>query len=220
MSLFRTPYFINHDRRERFPWSLYHRPLQVGFRRIIGAAKERLRRTPRVLVVGCGLEPIFPGVDAIFYGCDIDPYAIEACRKRYPGMAERLAICPHPYALPEEEAFRNPFDVVLAKEVIEHVEDPERWARLLAERVAPRGSLALSTPNYGPESTLGLIERTALEWIARFDGYSRRHIHLSKFDRKRLASLDLGPEMELIEIDIPWTRWTLLGHWRRLGPST
>lgn len=208
-----APYFVNHARKDRFPWSVYHRPLIDGFAQALAP-----HRGGRVLVVGCGLEPFFPGVNGVtFFGCDLDPQAIAESKKLFPEMKDRLAVCPSENELPREGAFEGDFDVVLAKEVVEHLPTPEPWARMLAARVKVGGSLLLSTPNYGLDSSLGILERTVLEWVARKDGYTRAHIHPSKFDRKRLRALDVGPGMELVDIDIPWTRWTLLGHWRRVG---
>lgn len=204
-----TSYFDNHDRRLRFPWSLYHGELS---RRVAGAIRS-VGPTPRVLVVGCGLEPTIPGAPpgAEIWACDLDPRAIEVCRARHPELAGRLAVSPGPYALPAELA--GPFDVVVAKEVIEHVEDPTRFAEVLAKAVAPGGKLVLTTPNYGRLSTLPILERTILEWIARRDGSSRRHIHPSRFDRARLAHLAVPLRLE--SIAVTRTGWALVGVWRR-----
>ncbi len=210
-------YFSNHARKDRFPWSIYHRPLLTGFRQVLATAPAGAR----VLIVGCGLEPVVPGVSGVtFFGCDLDSNAVAESRRLFPEMADRLATCPSQVALPSEGAFAGDFDVVLAKEVIEHLPEPEPWARMLARRVRVGGSLVLSTPNYGLDSSLGVLERTVLEWVARRDGYSRAHIHPSKFDRARLRALDVGPGMQLERIEVPWTRWTLLGHWRRTAPVT
>ena len=219
-----APYFVNHARKDRFPWSVYHRPLIDGFRRVLEDIGRRVGpgedgAGARVLVVGCGLEPFFPGVRGVtFYGCDLDPQAIEESQRLFPEMKERLAVCPSQNELPSVGAFAGDFDVVLAKEVVEHLPDPAPWAQMLARRVKVGGALVLSTPNYGLDSSLGVLERTVLEWVARKDGYTRAHIHPSKFDRRRLRDLDVGRGMELVDIDIPWTRWTLLAHWRRVAP--
>lgn len=204
-------YFVNHARKDRLPWSLYHRPITDALVRIV-----RRYHRPRVLVVGCGLEPTLPGLpEAVFHACDLDPRAIDACKRALPEMASRLAACPSELELPSEGELAGDFDVVIAKEVVEHLPDPAPWARLLASRVKLGGVLLLTTPNYGLDSTLGLLESTVLEWIARRDGYSRRHIHPSKFTARSFARLDVGPGMRLVEVDVPWTRWTLLGHWTR-----
>ena len=84
-----VPYFVNHDRRRRFPWSLYHRGLE---RRLARAVAALPAARPRVLVVGCGLEPFVPDViGPIYYGADLDAASIATCRSRYPQVAERLA---------------------------------------------------------------------------------------------------------------------------------
>jgi SAM-dependent methyltransferase len=207
-------YFANHARRTLFPWSLYHRDLAGRIAAVVRAHGHH----PRVLVVGCGTEPYVEGgpEGATYHGCDLDPRAIDVCRGLYPAMADRLAVCPSGESLPDQGPFAAPFDVVVAKEVIEHILTPEPWARTLAARVALGGSLVLTTPNYGTFSTLPLLEATVLELVARRDGYSRAHIHPSKFDRRRLAALDVGPGMGLTSVQQTWSGWALLGHWTRI----
>ncbi len=206
-------YFKNHDRRTRLPWSLYHGELD---RRVAEAVRAH-GVSPRVLVVGAGLDPRVAGAPPLAeqWACDLDPRAVAASRARHPEMASRIASSPSPYALPDAPGFEGPFDVIVAKEVVEHLDDPGRWARVLASRVAPRGSLVLTTPNYGRFSTLALLERTVLEWIARRDGYSREHIHPSKFDARRLSALDVGPAMVLDEVVTTRLGWALVGRWHR-----
>ena len=212
-----APYFDNHARRNRFPWSLYHSDLGRAIARVV----REHGPTPRVLVVGCGLEPTVPGAPpgAELFGCDVDVRAIEACRALYPHMTSRLAVCPSENELPSVGELAGDFDIVLAKEVIEHLRDPGPWARALTRRVRIGGELVLSTPNYGWLSTLALLERTVLEWIARRDGYTRTHIHPSKFDRRTFAALDVGDGMDLVRVRVAPTGWTLLGRWRRVAPA-
>lgn len=206
-------YFSNHDRRLKFPWSLYHRGLA---RRLAHALDERPQPRPKVLVVGCGLEPFVPGAERPeYFGVDLDESSIAACRQRFPDMRERLAVCPGPYELPRQGAFDIAFDAIVAKEVIEHLDDPERWVRTLAGALAPGGELLLTTPNYGRWSTLALLEATVLELVARRDGYSRKHLHPSRFDRRRLSELRIAPDVTLIGIETTRTGWALFGRWRK-----
>lgn len=208
-------YFSNHERRLRLPWSLYHRELD----QLVLGAVERFGRAPRVLVVGAGLAPLIEGapLDTEHFACDLDARAIDACRARHPLMAARFAVCPGPYQLPDEP---RDVDVVVAKEVIEHVDDPARFAAALASRVRVGGELVLTTPNYGAPWLLPLLERTALEWIARRDGFSRRDIHPSRFDLERLARLDAGAGMTLVEARRTSTTWALFARFRRIAPCS
>jgi SAM-dependent methyltransferase len=106
-------------------------------------------------VVGCGLELFVPGVDGpVYYGADLDGASIDACRALYPELAARLGTCRSAYELPVEGAFDVEFDAIVAKEVIEHLDDADRWVRGLAARLSPGGELLLRTPNYGRLSTL------------------------------------------------------------------
>jgi SAM-dependent methyltransferase len=207
-------YFSNHDRRNRFPWSIYHSDLARRLARVVSGVPSA-----RVLVVGCGLEPFIEGgpAGAEYFGCDIDPRTIEACREAYPGMRDRLAVCLSNDSLPDQGPFEGPFDVVVAKEVIEHILDPEPWVQILARRVRKGGSLVLTTPNYGRFSTLPLLEATVLEIFARRDGYSRKDIHPSRFDPERLRRLDAGEGMRLLRIELTWTRWAMVGTWTRVA---
>jgi len=212
-----APYFLNHNRRLRFPWSIYHGALDTVIRRQI--ARYVGVAAPRVLVVGAGLDPLLPGFAAAneaCFACDLDENAVAACQSAYPQMAKRIAVCPSPTVLPSGPGFSDPFDIVAAKEVVEHLDAPAPWARALCTRLRKGGVLVLSTPNYGYDSTLALLERTVLEGIARRDGYSRQGIHPSKFDRRRLRELDLGANMSLLEVKTTWNRWALVGAWRKL----
>lgn len=169
----------------------------------------------KILVIGCGLEPFIPGVEGpVYYGADLDPASISACKARYPELAARLGACPGPYELPRGGAFDEQFDAIVAKEVIEHLDDPQRWMEALAGRLEIGGELLITTPNYGTFSTLPILEATLLELFARCDGYSRKHIHPSRFTRKRLETLTL-PGMELLRIESTLTGWALFARWRK-----
>jgi SAM-dependent methyltransferase len=212
-----TPYFRNHDRRRRFPWTLYHRPLESLLARALNSREPGLR----VLVVGCGFEPFVPGVDHVeYYGADLDERSIAACRERFPELRDRLALCSDPYGLPREAEFETGFDAIVAKEVIEHLEEPARWVSTLSERLAPGGELMLTTPNYGRLSTLGLLESTVLEVLARRDGYSRKHIHPSRFTPRTFRHLEVPADLDLVELSVTWTRWAMFGRWMKRRKSS
>jgi 2-polyprenyl-3-methyl-5-hydroxy-6-metoxy-1,4-benzoquinol methylase len=95
------------------------------------------------------------------------------------------------------DAVGSGFDVVVAADVIEHVRDPGRLLRHMAEVASPRGQILISTPNFG-------------HWYARvrvvtgtFD-YDRRGIldqtHLRFFTRKSLRRLFTANGLDLMEL--------------------
>jgi 2-polyprenyl-3-methyl-5-hydroxy-6-metoxy-1,4-benzoquinol methylase len=158
-----SDYFVNQGRSRRFPWSLYHAPLE----RSLGAfldlvARERTSAT--VLAVGCGLLveigrlPQSVSIVAI----DIDVRAVEAVQRLGdPRVKKAVVVAP---SSPVSEL--GQFDAIYAKEVIEHIVPWQDYLRGLHDALTPGGRLWLSTPNYG-EPWLPVLEATALELIGR-----------------------------------------------------
>ncbi len=174
-------YFSNHRLKLRFPWKLYHGPIVRELGRALQTA-----RGGEVLNVGSGpfleLEQL-PTTGARFTLCDIDPRAIETAKELHGSKIARAVVIEPNEPLPLDD---GTYDLVVSMDVIEHVPDPMPWVREVARVIKPGGRLFLTTPNYG-FSTLGLLERTALEAIARAQGFSRKDLHPSKFHKRRLA---------------------------------
>jgi SAM-dependent methyltransferase len=174
-------YFSNHRMKLRFPWSLYHSP-------IVESAASVLQRSAAREVLNIGAGPFFElsRLDAPgrrFTICDIDSRAMDVARSRHGERIARADVVPPGAPLPYDDAS---FDVVLSMDVIEHVDPPLPWLREAWRVLKPRGTLFLTTPNYGSRS-LRLLESTALEVLARAQGFSRKDIHPTKFDEARLV---------------------------------
>jgi SAM-dependent methyltransferase len=182
-------YFANHARGRRFPWTLYHRPLERDLARFLRAVAEE-HPAGEVLVVGCGLlhevDAAPPGL--AFHVVDIDARAVDAVRaRRDPRIASAAVVAPEqPLELTALGRAGRPFAAVYAKEVVEHILAWPAWLAGLRRALAPGGRAWLSTPNYG-EPWLPAIEATVLEVIARRSGFSRRHLHPTRFGRGSLA---------------------------------
>lgn len=182
-------YFPNHARARRFPWTLYHGPLEADLGRFL---RQVAAENPagEVLVVGCGL---LHELDAAprglgFHVADVDPRAVDAVlARRDPRILGGTVVAPEaPLALAALGRAGRGFAAAYAKEVIEHVLAWPVWLAGLRRALVPGGRLWLSTPNYG-EPWLPALEATALELVARRSGFSRRDLHPSRFSARALA---------------------------------
>ena len=118
-------------------------------RRVLGLL-ERLGKAGRVRVldVGCADGRLLDWYAACPEGHRLETHGIEMndeaaaiARKRgHRVVAGRFEL--------DTELEAGSFDLILALHVIEHVEDPEQFARRAAELLAPGGLLVLATPNW------------------------------------------------------------------------
>lgn len=204
-------YFANHARARKFPWTLYHAPIErdlAQFLRQVAAEHP----TGEVLVVGCGL---LHEIDAApsgltFHVCDIDARAVEAVLAR-----KDVRITGGTVVAPETaiEIAGKKFAGIYAKEVVEHVLGWPTWLVGLRRALLPNGRLWLSTPNYG-EPWLPALESTVLELVARKDGFSRRHLHPTRFSKRSLARALTAAGFESVAVHVAPTRLALMS-WAR-----
>jgi SAM-dependent methyltransferase len=196
-------YFTNHRLKIRFPWSLYHRP-------IIEALRGTLAAHPGTEVLNLGSGPFFElpelgRLDNRFTLADIDPRAIALARQLHGSTLADATVIEADQPLPFAEA---QFDVVVSMDVVEHVPDPLPWLKEAVRVLRPGGTLFLTTPNYASFS-LKFLEATALEAIARLQGFSRAHLHPSKMTPARLRGLLEEARCTDLAIDIIAMGWVL-----------
>jgi SAM-dependent methyltransferase len=200
-------YFANHARGRTFPWTLYHTPIERDLTRFL----ETVDPNGEVLVVGCGLlhEIDTAPVGLSYTVVDIDSRAVASVlARRDPRIVSGQVV--------DAEApidLGRRFAAIYAKEVIEHVIAWPRWLAGLRRALVPGGRLWLSTPNYG-EPWLPAIESTVLELVARRSGFTRRHIHPTRFSRRSLARGLRGAGFEDVEAHITPTRLAITA-WAR-----
>jgi len=176
-------YFANHERARQFPWTLYHAPIERDLARFLAHVAEQ-HPGGDVLIVGCGLlhelDAAPPGLR--YTVADIDPRAVDAVMARKDPRIIAGEVVPPETPLD----LGRRFDAIYAKEVVEHVLAWPAWLAGLRRALVPGGRLWLSTPNYG-EPWLPALESTVLELVARRSGFTRRHIHPTRFSRRSLA---------------------------------
>ncbi len=178
-----TDYHKNLEVVDRFPWSLYHRPIRQA---VLDALSACGPAPLKLLNVGCGLSQIYPHLPPqhSYTGVDVDERAVRTSQERFGPSGATFVAC-EPLSLPFPD---QSFDFVFATEVVEHVLEPEVWLAELVRVTRPGGLVQLSTPDYG-QITLPLIEKTFLELVARSKGFSRAGIHPTKFSRGKLRRL-------------------------------
>jgi SAM-dependent methyltransferase len=209
-----TDYFANHQHKLRFPWSLYHRPIVQALEASLGASTG-----PDVLNVGSGPFLELSQIDSRerrITICDIDARSIEKARelhgKRLVGADVVAPDAPLPY--PDDR-----FDLVVSMDVVEHLPDPAPWLAEVLRVVRPGGTVFLTTPNYASRS-LVVIENTALELIARAQGFSRGDLHPSKMTPDRLRKLLVDAGAERIDIQPLSFGWVLGARASKPRPKT
>jgi 2-polyprenyl-3-methyl-5-hydroxy-6-metoxy-1,4-benzoquinol methylase len=140
-------------------------------RQRIAAARPFL--SGRILDVGCGSGALAAWVPVQDYlGVEPDEMALAVARAKHPNHAFRSEL-----PMPGEFSF----DTIVALAVIEHVEDPKRFLRALATRLAPSplSRVVLTTPHPSAAAihrigaNLGIFSRQAAKEHKTFLGRSR-----------------------------------------------
>ncbi len=111
-------------------------------------ARRLLRRAGgrRVLEIGCGLGWVLAllGDDGDVTGVDVSAYAVDSAARRVP--RGRFFLAGIEEGLPAGAA-DTPYDLVLARYVLEHLADPAKAVRVVREALRPGGFFFLSVPN-------------------------------------------------------------------------
>jgi SAM-dependent methyltransferase len=212
-----TDYFANHARARRFPWTLYHRPLERDLGRFLAVVAGDHPHGD-VLVVGCGLLHELDDAPAGLRVtvCDIDARAVDAVLARGDARIAAGQVVAPENPLDVTAGWRRRFAAIYAKEVVEHVVAWPTWLAGVRRALVPGGRLWLSTPNYG-EPWLPALEATALELVARRSGFTRRGIHPTRFSRRSLAAGLRGVGFEDVVVHTTPTRLALTAWARSPG---
>lgn len=98
---------------------------------------------PRILDVGCGSGWYTGGLSSFgpTTGIDLSPEAIQTARSRFPGVEF------HAGNLYDIELPEGSFDVIVAQEVFDHVEDQPRFVQRACDLLADDGYLVVSCTN-------------------------------------------------------------------------
>lgn len=185
----KVDYFANHELVVKWPFTIYHHPIERSLVDSIAHAARSFQRPLKVLVFGCGYFH-----ERHLYPPDTQFILIDQDLRLQDAMRTFVARTPnnHAYTCRNHQEFAEIVEkhagtvhLITAKEVIEHITDMELYFPLFRKLLAPGGILWLSTPNYG-DWTLPLVENTFLELVARRRGFSRKDMHPNRYSRQRL----------------------------------
>lgn len=116
---------------------------------VVQSLAGRLGPGVRVLDVGCGngyIAGCLLDLGCTVVGIDLSEQGISIARDNYPQA--RFEVLPADHELLERLG-EEPFDVVIATEVIEHLYDPPDFAAGCFEALRPGGRVILSAPFHG-----------------------------------------------------------------------
>ncbi|HEY2044209.1 MAG TPA: bifunctional glycosyltransferase/class I SAM-dependent methyltransferase [Jatrophihabitans sp.] len=143
-----------------------------------------------------------------------------------PGVRDRLdRFVPGDLEVGVPAAAGDDFDVVVAADVIEHVRDPARLLRQMADVLAPGGQIIISTPNFGhwysrgraatgtfDYDRRGILDQTHLRFFTRAS--LRRTLHAAGLDVQDLRYT--GLPLDVLTRDDTWKSRTARTVDRRL----
>jgi ubiquinone/menaquinone biosynthesis C-methylase UbiE len=186
----------NHFDKYRSP-NPVHRMLMRGF---LDAAGELVGRveSQRVLEIGCGpgdlAQVLFSRHGNRYVGLDVSPEEVEAARRRCPQLEFLPASA---YRLP----FRDgAFDLVVACEVLEHLEAPDVALKEIV-RVC-RGYVLASVPWEPVWSLLNVARGAYLSRLGNTPG------HVQRFSRRAIRTL-IRRHLDLVSLRRPFP-WTMI----------
>ena len=168
----------------------------------------------RALEIGCGYGYVTDllarqGYDAT--GVDIAPHAIERASRECGGPSTHFAVWDAEQAAP----FEGRFDLLVALEVIEHLDHPEEALSAWSELVVPGGAVVCTTPNrLGPASRYWrdpthVNVRSAARWRETFE-------RTGQFRAVTVESLQWVPAMWRLADEIRFFPLPLVGAQLRI----
>lgn len=111
----------------------------------------------KLLEIGCGLGHLLGRLSENFdtTGIDVNKWAIDECKKRFPESKF--------YVLPAEdvEKLKEKYEVVVIRHVLEHLASPEDVIKKVSNLVKPKGLLLIATPN--PDGIMAKIQKE--NWV-------------------------------------------------------
>jgi LmbE family N-acetylglucosaminyl deacetylase/2-polyprenyl-3-methyl-5-hydroxy-6-metoxy-1,4-benzoquinol methylase/glycosyltransferase involved in cell wall biosynthesis len=158
---------------------------------------ELVGKDKRVLEIGCGPGSITKMMKQVggcrVTGIEVDPAAIALAREHCEAIySQDLNAEDWPEVLGRHE----PFDTVVAADVLEHLYDPWRTLRQMAGLIAPQGSIVVSLPHAGHAA---LVASLVNNDVAYQDCGLLDRTHIRFFGLKNIEALFAQAQLKIVE---------------------
>ena len=162
------------------------------------------RAPGRVVDIGCGLGELLEQIDPRHKRIGLDPSekAVETAAERSGAATVRGVLEPGRF----EPAS---CDTIVAHHVIEHVDDPVAFVRLVHEALRPGGLFVVGTPNFASAAARLFGERFRLL-------HDPTHVSLFTDDSLMRLLRDSGFRIASVEYPFFGTRFATLEAWERM----
>ncbi|MCC4243209.1 class I SAM-dependent methyltransferase [Stappia indica] len=162
------------------------------------------RAPGRVVDIGCGLGELLEQIDPRHERIGLDPSekAVETAAERSGAATVRGVLEPGRFEPASCDAF-------VAHHVIEHVDDPVAFVRLVHEALRPGGLFVVGTPNFASAAARLFGERFRLL-------HDPTHVSLFTDDSLMRLLRDSGFRIASVEYPFFGTRFATLEAWERM----
>jgi 2-polyprenyl-3-methyl-5-hydroxy-6-metoxy-1,4-benzoquinol methylase len=137
-------------------------------------------------------------------GVELDPGAAREARKRLDAVVEADLAQLDPAQLGDE-----PFDAILASDVLEHLVEPEIVLGRALTRLRPGGAVVISLPNIS--NVYVIAQLLAKSWPQRASGIFDR-THLRFFAKRDMVRLLEGAGLTVLRVEPYFTRYRAIRY--------
>jgi SAM-dependent methyltransferase len=181
------------------PWeseslSRLRRMKELTFKPLV--ERVRARGASNVLDLGCATGELLGLLDQTgvrLFGVDLNPRAIETAQTRLPGASL------HTGTMRDEPFPETSFDVVMMVDFIEHVRRPREELALVVSRLAPGGSVVISTPRVD-SITSRLTRRVWPQYREEHLTYFTRQSLTRALNEAGLSVVDVEPTRKAVTL--------------------
>lgn len=166
-----------------------------------------IKKTDRVLDIGCGAGNMLARIDAVRTGTDLADIMIERAKAKLGDTVELHKMAAEHMNFPDAS-----FDKIICSEVIEHLLDPRLALMEINRLLRPNGLAAISIPNEDLiEKTKSALRRSGLSFLMKNEGETNLdetenewHLQYASLQKFQEWNKDLLQIVQIMRIPFPF----------------